>query len=63
MGGQLLTWISVGKVEALDYFGELFSRVGFIVTRLETDSRVWGARSVDQRGQAGREDEAARKAI
>lgn len=63
MGGQLLTWISVGKAEALDYFEELFSRVGFIVTRLETDSRVWGGRAVDQGGQAGGEDDAAPKAI
>ena len=63
MGGQLLTWISVGKAEALDYFAELFSRVGFIVTRLETDSRVCGGRAVDQGGQAGGEDDAARKAI
>jgi len=57
VGGQLLTWISVGKAEALDYF------VGFIVTRLETDSRVCGGRAVDQGGQAGGEDDAARKAI
>jgi hypothetical protein len=55
----------VAKVEF--HFGELFPRVGFIVTNLETDSRCGGAvlqqaghgGTVDQGRQAGGEDHAA----
>jgi len=52
----------VAKVEF--HFGELFPRVGFIVTNLETDSRAvvrfYNQRgTADQRRQAGGEDDAA----
>jgi hypothetical protein len=54
----------IAKVEF--HFGELFPRVGFIVTNLETDSRTVvrfyhkrGTAAVDQRRQAGGGDDAA----
>ena len=55
----------VAKVEFS--VGELFPRVGFIVTNLETDSRAVGTvlqqagdgGTVDQGGQAGGEDDPA----
>ena len=54
----------MAKVEF--HFGELFPRVGFIVTNLETPSPECGAllrpardgRAVDQERQAGRQDDA-----
>ena len=59
----------VAKVEF--HFGELFPRVGFIVTNLETDSRAvvrfWQQaghrRAMDQGRQAGGKDDPAESAI
>jgi hypothetical protein len=66
---QAASWKTARRVVAKVEFhaGELFPRVGFIVTNLETPSRAvvrfynkrWTAEAMDQRGQASGEDDPA----
>jgi hypothetical protein len=65
---QAASWKTVRRVVAKVefHFGELFPRVGFIVTNLEMPSRAvvrfttsGDGRAVDQRGEASGEDDAA----